>query len=269
MADKGDASRFDHVDAEKDPSYFVKFLDARKAIPQDALIKQQMIDWLQPLEGKRLLDVGCGTGDDSRAIASLVGGEGRVTAIDFSAAMIAEAQRRVIDSGLPLEFREGNAMKLSFVDACFDCARAERVLMHLHDPRQALEEMIRVVRNGGTVLVSELDQETIFYDSPHIELTRRILSSLADATASPRIGRSLAGLMRSHGLQNVRSQATVLDLPFAMVCIGIAGHLEKCAKQQVISMQEADRWLQQLEEANVKGEFRGGAIVFTAAGEKA
>jgi ubiquinone/menaquinone biosynthesis C-methylase UbiE len=188
MSDNGDAARFDQVDEQKDPAYFVKFLDARKSIPQDALIKQQLIDWLQPLDGKRVLDAGCGTGDDSRTIASLVGGNGRVIAIDFSAAMIAEARKRTTDASLPVEFREGDLMKLDFADASFDCARTERVLMHLRDSRAGLGEMIRVVRSGGRVVASELDQETIFLDSPQVELTRRIITSLADATPSPRVG---------------------------------------------------------------------------------
>jgi ubiquinone/menaquinone biosynthesis C-methylase UbiE len=94
MGNKGDATRFERVDTQQDPSYFVKFLDARKAIPEDTLINRQIIDWLQPLEGRQVLDVGCGTGDDSREIARLVGPKGRVVAIDFSAAMITEARKR-------------------------------------------------------------------------------------------------------------------------------------------------------------------------------
>ena len=74
-----------------------------------------------------MLEVGCGTGDDSRAIAGLAGANGQVVAIDFSAAMIAEARRRTTDTSLPLEFHEGDAMKLGFADASFDCARAERL----------------------------------------------------------------------------------------------------------------------------------------------
>jgi trans-aconitate methyltransferase len=43
-----------------------------------------------------VIDLGCGTGDDSRAIGRLVGANGQMVAIDFSATMIAEAQRSCI-----------------------------------------------------------------------------------------------------------------------------------------------------------------------------
>jgi len=85
------------------------------------MIKRQIIDWLhaaairllperievrriQPLEGRQVLDVGCGTGDDSREIARLFGPRGRVMAIYFSAAMIIEARQRNTDSACRLSF---------------------------------------------------------------------------------------------------------------------------------------------------------------------
>jgi ubiquinone/menaquinone biosynthesis C-methylase UbiE len=268
MSDKGDAARFDRVDAQNDPAYFVKFLDARKSIPEDALIKRQIIDWLQPLEAKEVLDVGCGTGDDSRELAALVRPKGHVTAIDYSAAMVNEARRRAADSDLPVEFREDDAMKLDFPNGCFDCARAERVLMHLSDARKGLEQMIRVVRSGGRVVASEVDPETSFGDSPNVELMRRLVTSFADANPSPRIGRSLARMMRQSGLQNVKSSATVINLPFGMVRFAVGGHMDKCIQQGLISAQDAAGWWQQLEETNAAGEFHWGAIVFTAIGEK-
>jgi ubiquinone/menaquinone biosynthesis C-methylase UbiE len=269
MSDKGDVARFERVDSQQDPSYFVKFLDARKEIPEDATIKRQIIDWLQPLEGKYILDVGCGTGDDSREIARHVGPKGRVTAIDFSAAMVAEAGKRNADTpGLPVEFHEGDATQLVFADGFFDIARVERVLMHLRDASKGLEEMIRVVRSGGRVIASEVDQETLFFDSPYIEVMRRVVTSLADAMPSPRIGRSLAGLMRQAGLQNVRSHARVIKIPLNFARIGMSGHVDKCVQQGVISAQDAERWWQHLEAANATGEFHAGAIVFTVMADK-
>jgi ubiquinone/menaquinone biosynthesis C-methylase UbiE len=243
VSDKGDVTLFERVDTQQDPSYFVKFLDARKAIPEDAIIKQQIIDWLQPLEGKQVLDVGCGTGDDSRTIARLVGPEGRVVAVDYSAAMITEAHKRNVDfPALPIEFREGDATKLDFGDGSFDCARVERVLMHIREAGKGLAEMVRVVRPGGCIIASEVDQETLFFDSPDVELMRRLVTSVSDATASPRVARSLVRLMGRMGLQNIRSQAIVIKIPLNFARIGISGHVDKCVQQGMISAQDAERW---------------------------
>jgi ubiquinone/menaquinone biosynthesis C-methylase UbiE len=79
-----DPNRFNRVDAESDAGFFVEFLDARKGITEDALIKRQMIEWMKPLLGRRVLDVGCGTGDDGRAIAELVGPNGRGSSASIS-----------------------------------------------------------------------------------------------------------------------------------------------------------------------------------------
>jgi len=141
--------------------------------------------------------------------------------------------------------------------------------MHVRNARKGIEEMIRVVRSGGCVIASELDAETFFIDTPHAELTRRLFTSFADAAASPRVGRSLARLMRQSGLKNVKSQAAAINsMPFNMARIGFGGHVDKCVQEGLLSTSDADRWWQALEEANGVGEFHGGAIVFTVAGDK-
>jgi hypothetical protein len=59
--------------------------------------------------------------------------------------------------------------------------------MPLADARKGLKEMIRGFRSGGRVVASELDQETLFFDPPYLELTRRFVASFADATPSARV----------------------------------------------------------------------------------
>jgi hypothetical protein len=107
-----------------------------------------------------------------------------------------------------------------------------------------------------------------FIDTPHVELTRRLLTSFADAAPSPRFGRSLARMMRQAGLQNVRSQATVVNGPFSMARISFAGHMDKCVQQGLFSAADAERWWQDLEEMSAPGESSLGAIVFTVIGER-
>lgn len=94
--------------------------------------------------GKRVLDVGTGTGVAAAAVlergASVVG-------IDFSEAMIAEA-RRILPQA---NFRVANAEELPFEDGSFDAVVANGVLHHLAEPDRALEEARRVLARGGQI----------------------------------------------------------------------------------------------------------------------
>ncbi len=64
---------------------------------------------------------------------------------------IAEAERRAARAGLAVDFRVGDAADLPYPAANFDGVRAERLLIYLENWRQALTEMLRVVRPGGAI----------------------------------------------------------------------------------------------------------------------
>lgn len=104
-------------------------------------------------EGQRLLDVGCGIGDAVLTLAALVGSTGQVVGVDTSEHMIQEARRRSEGTGLPVDYRVGDAQHLEFAEESFDGCYANRVFMYLEDPRLALMEMIRVARRGARIVV--------------------------------------------------------------------------------------------------------------------
>lgn len=124
-----------------------------------------MVDELGLSPGARVLEVGCGTGDDARLLAALVGQDGRIVGIDASEAMIGVAQERSSDSSLPVEFALGDVRALKFPDSAFDACRCERVLMHVDgDPPRGIEEMVRVTRPGGRIVILDLDWDTLLLD---------------------------------------------------------------------------------------------------------
>jgi SAM-dependent methyltransferase len=96
MTQPATVERFTRVDATADPNFFVRFVDAANEMASVQACKRRMEAMLQPRVGQRILDLGCGTGDDARALARLVAPGGRVVGVDNSEVMLAEARRRAM-----------------------------------------------------------------------------------------------------------------------------------------------------------------------------
>lgn len=134
--------------------------------------------------GGRALDVATGTGDLALELARRVGPSGRVVGGDFSERMLALARAKADTLGLPVEFETANALELPYGDASFDAATVGFGARNFADLMKGLEEMVRVVRPGGRVVVLEITTPT-----------RPPLSTLLEVwfeVVVPRLGR-LAG----------------------------------------------------------------------------
>jgi ubiquinone/menaquinone biosynthesis C-methylase UbiE len=106
--------------------------------------------------GQRVLDVGCGTGYFATLLAQAVGPEGSVVGIDPSPEMIRYASRRT-GRAINCQFQVGAAEALEFPAEHFDVVVSSLVMHHLPEDLQvvALQEIRRVLRPGGNVLVAE------------------------------------------------------------------------------------------------------------------
>ena len=105
--------------------------------------------------GAAAIDVACGTGKLSAALADAVGPFGRVEGVDLSPGMVERAQHTYADR-VQLRFRVGNALALPFDDGEFDAATIAFGLRNLVDFGAGFRELARVVRPGGWVVCLEL-----------------------------------------------------------------------------------------------------------------
>ena len=106
---------------------------------------------IQP--GQRVLDVACGTGILARVAASRMQSSGRVVGIDPNPGMIALARQLAP----AIEWREARAEALPFPDQSFDAVVSQFGLMFFTDRRQAVREMLRVLKSGGRLVVAVWD----------------------------------------------------------------------------------------------------------------
>lgn len=109
---------------------------------------------LGPLAGRRIAEVGCGTG---RLAALLAGRGAAVVGVDADPAMLAVAATRV-----PGRLVRGDAAQLPLPDASVDAAVALATLEFTADPARVLGEMVRVTRPGGRVVVAVLNPHSLW-----------------------------------------------------------------------------------------------------------
>jgi SAM-dependent methyltransferase len=262
---------FGQVDRTSDPASFVRYLDAASATDGARAYKRRAFALLGVRAGDRILDVGCGVGNDARALARLVGPTGRVLGVDNSTTMVTEATRRSEGLDLPVEYRLGDVHRLALADGAFDGCRADRVLQHLADPERALAEIIRVVRPGGRVVVSEPDWETLLVDAPDQDVTRTIVELRGRRIRNGRIGRQLRGRLTAVGLRDVVVQAETLIVDAyasADRLFSLAATAQAAREMGLVGAAEADDWLRSLEEADRQGRFFSAATIFTGSGTK-
>lgn len=144
---------------------------------------------------ERVLDVGCGTGAVTAEVSQRT--RGRVTGLDLDPSMTSFAAGWISD----VDWIVGDAHWLPFQDESFDLVLCSFLLLWVERPALAVQEMARVVREGGVVLATTEPDYGGRIDYPEdIELGPLMEESLRRDGAEPRIGRRLKALLSSVGL---------------------------------------------------------------------
>jgi ubiquinone/menaquinone biosynthesis C-methylase UbiE len=261
------------VDSTGDPSWFIRFLDGSRA-GNLAVIKQdpgKFYSYLEVQEGQHILDVGSGTGDLTRPLAALVGPGGRVVGIDYSQTMVEEARRRAVEEGSPVEFVHGDVHALPFEDAEFDVVQVRLVFQHLHDPRPALAELVRVLKPGGRLAIVEQDWETLVIDATDRALTRKVVNLFNDVLPNGWIGRQLYGLLKQAGLERVATTGALVlrpDYDVMSKLLGFDHVLDRLREQDRATSAQIEMWKEDLMQRSQEGRFMCGFTMFTATGQK-
>lgn len=237
-------------------------------------IKQVSYDLMNIQPGHRVLDLGCGPGVDTLNMASMVGCEGEVMGIDYDDNMVSEANNAAINAEVSdwVRHEQSEATQLSFDDNYFDACRSERLFEHLSDPWRALNEMIRVTKPGGMIVVADTDWGSYSTANNELETERKLVRFLAESfLINGYSGRELYGLFNRQQLTDI-----VINV-FPMVSTSLefsrfgtqAERVEREAlKAGVITYDELKRWLADLRISDTVGEYYSSVNMIMIAGRK-
>lgn len=229
-------------------------------------------EWLNLRPGQRVLDLGCGPATDTLALGRRVGPAGLVSGVDYDLSVVEQARERARAAGLDgwVSHHHANATALPWPDGYFDAARSAGMFQYLIEPELALDEMLRVTRPGGHVLVEDTDWASLSIDSDDTDIERALVGHFATyLRAGAYTARRLPRWFAARGLLAVHVQAQALvmaNLAEAQHRLQLDSLEREALAAGVLSPEQARRWQAGLQYGAACGSFFASANVLAVCG---
>lgn len=222
-------------------------LESRGKHPFFARVLNEYLAELNLASANSVLDMGCGTGVATRAIARYPGFNGKVTGIDLSPYLVEAAASLAIDEGLGscTEFQTSDSEQLDFPDGAFDAVVLHTLISHVTDPLAVIREAARIVKPGGFIGIFDGDYATITFGHRDPDQGKAYDDKIIQAIiTNPRIMREMPRLLPQAELE------LVVAFPHALADIGKADFFEPAIESfrkllpnsGVMSDEEANAW---------------------------
>lgn len=214
----------------------------------NTLLNVRSLDALRLRGDERVLDVGSGLGQLSRAMARALGPGGTVVAVERDPKQLAEALRQAASAGEEgwVDWRQGDAVELPLAEeewGTFDLVHSRFVLEHVKNPLAVVCSMVRAARPGGRVVLEDDDHDLLrlWPEVPEFDTLWRAYVEVYDRLGNdPYVGRRLTALLRQAGAEPTRNDQLFFgsctgDASLGAFVANFAGLLEGSA-QQIVSM---------------------------------
>ncbi|MFD5074150.1 methyltransferase domain-containing protein [Streptomyces sp. NPDC058371] len=249
--------------------WLVSALDAQEANDGVRRLRSWAYDAVAARPGERAVDIGCGTGSQTRALATAVTADGEALGIEPNPGLRAVAEERSAAAGVKARFADGDALALALPDASVDVVWCERVLQHLLEPQQAVDEMARVLRPGGRVVLLDTDWATTILHPGDPDTIAALTSGALTAAANPHAGRKLLGQLSAAGLtvddrgsQALMQDHTTVTWPLIRMLA------ESALRRELITEEQRDRLYADLTEAAEHGALHMSVTMFGVAAHR-
>ncbi len=226
------SSTYSDVDGSCDPGGAVRWQERIDSWPQIRAYKRRVVELLAGADP--VLDLGCGPGADVVQV-----GVDRCVGLDRSFTMCVTASARGAAVG------QADAQHLPIGSRRLGGVFADRVLQHVESPDQVLDELVRVLRPGGRLVVADPDQETLAIHLPGVrpDLADRVKARRRDVGyRNGRLVSSLPDRLAERGFTSLRIAGYPLILRDPHAAFGLPGWPRLWQSEGGFTEQEVQEW---------------------------
>ena len=192
-------------------------------VPWFTPIARGLVSLAAPAPRERALDVGCGRGAATIALAEAVGSEGHVTGIDLSPRMVEACGADIADRGLSnVDLRVGDASAPDLPAANYDLVVSSLVVFFLPDPPAALAAWRRLLVPGGRLAISSFGPRDQVWEAVDATFRPYLPPGMLDARTSGAAGpfssdKGVEELVTAAGFDGARTTHFDVEVSFADV----------------------------------------------------
>jgi ubiquinone/menaquinone biosynthesis C-methylase UbiE len=173
------------------------------------------LQWLGLRDDMTVLELGSGPGFVSEGLLDLLP-NGSLVSVEIDPVLVEKARSYLQDkAGSRWKLIEGNVMQIDLPDTTFDFVYGRYLFQHLPDPVGAAKEALRLLKPGGKLVITDVDDQLIAFEPPATGETKvieeRVMTYLKEHQESQGgnrlIGRRLTRVLRDAGYQNMILEA--------------------------------------------------------------
>lgn len=260
---------FEILDSAKSFTFLQHSLETMDNQACNRAIQEKIIKQMQISKGDKILEVGCGLGKLAKRMAETMKNSVFITAIDSSEKILTIAEAQSAASNIT--YQQADVRTLPFPDNYFNIVTAERLLICFDNPLMPLQEMYRVLKPGGKLVVTDFDPMSVII-TPSDELMQKIFMDIyMPSFCNPLIGRQLPELFAKVGIKEFYVEIDVSyeqDISQLKKIIPMKEVLSCGIKAGFLSQNMANNFLKNLNFASKNKYFLYAITVISILGKK-
>ncbi|NOE25240.1 methyltransferase domain-containing protein [Ruegeria sp. HKCCD6157] len=243
-------------------------LEFRGEMPDFVKMRERYFDRLDWASCRRIVDLGCGTGVVTRALADRVGPECDIVGSDLAAELIKVAMEKTDAAGLAgrIRYEVADSRNTGDGQGSFDIVIAHTVISHVADPAAMLEEAARLTRPGGTIAIFDGDYASLTIGAGDPDANAMAVDAiLQTVVGNPFVLRHLPFLARQTGLEVAGFIPELLAEAGQTSFFGnmIDAYVGPCIQAGAIDAETALKWAEGQKAAAREGTFFGSCNYYT------